>query len=308
MVSALTAILIWKIYSIKGNAWHVCSRRGRSGEVSEEVALSAPYALNHITMPYADFAELAASARAHGMRAVEIRNDLDGVPLSDGTPALALREQADEAGVSILSINALQRFDLWNPAREEEAVSLARYARDAGAAALVLCPACDRDDRRTPPERAADLRRALRAMAVILTDHGIAGLVEPLGFAQCALRRKRDALDAIDDTGSGACFSLLHDSFHHVLSGETEFFPARTGLVHISGIEDDDVPVGRMLDLHRVLVGRRDRLDNVGQIRALRQGGYGGPLSFEAFASRVHDDPDPVAALAASVAYLDAAS
>lgn len=270
--------------------------------------MPAPYALNHITVPYADFAELASFARGQGMRAVEIRNDLDGVPLSDGTPAHALRAQADEAGVAILSINALRRFDLWNPAREDKAVSLARYAREAGAGALVLCPVNDRDDRRPQPERAADLRRALQALAGILTDHGIGGLVEPLGFVQCALRRKRDALDAIDATANGACFSLLHDTFHHVLSGETELFPARTGLVHISGVEDDDIPVGRMLDLHRVLVGPRDRLDNVGQIRALRHGGYAGPLSFEVFASSVHDDPDPIAALAGSVAYLDASS
>ena len=270
--------------------------------------MSAPYALNHITAPYADFAELTALARGQGMAAVEIRNDLDGVPLSDGTPARALREQADEAGIAILSINALQRFDLWNPAREEEAVSLARYARDAGAPALVLCPTCDRDDRRAPLERAADLRRALKALAGILADHGIGGLVEPLGFVQCALRRKGDAVDAIDDTGTAACFSLLHDSFHHVLSGETALFPTRTGLVHISGVEDDDIPIGRMLDRHRVLVGPRDRLDNVGQIRALRQGGYAGPLSFEAFASSVHDDPGHVAALAGSVAYLEASS
>ena len=282
--------------------------RSRSGRKSEEAALSAPYALNHITAPYADFAELAALARGQGMAAVEIRNDLDGVPLSDGTPAHALREQAEEAGVAILSINALQRFDLWNPAREGEAVALARYARDAGAAALVLCPACDRDDQRTATDRAGDLRRALKALAGVLGDHGVAGLVEPLGFAECALRRKGNALDAIDDTGTVACFSLLHDTFHHVVSGEAALFPARTGLVHISGVEADDIPPEQMRDLHRVLVGPRDRLDNVGQIRALRQGGYAGPLSFEAFAASVHDDPEHAATLAASVACLEASS
>src|ERR1700712_2793707 len=194
---------------------------------------AALYALNHITTPYADFAELAASARAQGMSGVEIRNDLDGVPLADGTPARQLRDEAAEAGIAILSINALQRFDLWNRARETEAVALAQYALQAGCASLVLCPVNDHDDARREPERAHDLRRSLAALAPILADHGITGLVEPLGFEECALRLKQDALDAIDETGTAASFALLHDSFHHVLSGEQALFPARTGLVHI---------------------------------------------------------------------------
>src|ERR1700709_1916433 len=106
--------------------------RSRLGRMFKEAALSGPYALNHVTMPYADFAELAALARELGMDAVEIRNDLDGVPLADGTPASQLREEAQEAGIAILSINALQRFDLWEAAREKEAVSLAAYARETG--------------------------------------------------------------------------------------------------------------------------------------------------------------------------------
>jgi 2-keto-myo-inositol isomerase len=279
----------------------------RLGRMFEEAALSAPYALNHVTTPYADFAEFAALAREQGMDAIEIRNDLDGVPIADGTPAAQLREEAQEAGVAILSINALQRFDLWETAREREAVSLAAYARDAGAAALVLCPVNDRGDRRSQAERARDLRRSLAALAPILADHGLTGLVEPLGFVECAVRRKQDAIDAIDETGTEAQFALLHDSFHHALSGEDALFPARTGLVHISGVEEN-IPLADMRDPHRVLVGPRDRLDNLGQIRVLRQGGYTGPLSFEAFSAQVHDDPDRAASLARSIAHLDETS
>lgn len=267
---------------------------------------AALYALNHVTTPYADFAELALLARAQGMQGVEIRNDLDGVPLADGTPARQLRDEAAEAGIAILSINALQRFDLWNGARETEAVTLALYAREAGAASLVLCPVNDHDDARREGERVRDLRRSLKALAGILADHGITGLVEPLGFEECALRLKQDALDAIDETGTGTAFSLLHDSFHHALSGEQALFPARTGLVHISGVEAAGLSIVQMRDRHRVLVGPLDRLDNLGQIHALRRGGYAGLFSFEAFSAGVHDDPDPAAALARSIAYMDA--
>jgi 2-keto-myo-inositol isomerase len=147
----------------------------------------------------------------------------------------------------------------------------------------------------------------LAALAPILADHGITGLVEPLGFVECALRLKQDALDAIDETGTEARFALLHDSFHHAISGEQAIFPTRTGLVHISGVEAAGVLLEQMRDRHRVLVGPADRIDNLGQIRALRRGGYAGPFSFEAFSTEVHDDPDSQAALAASIAHLAAA-
>ncbi|WP_428374438.1 TIM barrel protein [Lichenicoccus sp.] len=268
---------------------------------------SPTFALNHITAPYEDFPGLLELAGTLGLRAVEIRNDLDGVPIADGTPATELREQAAEAGISILSINALQRFEQWNRAREAEAVALAGYARDAGVGALVLCPTNSVDDERDAGERRRDLRRALAGLAPVLADHGLVGLVEPLGFAECALRRKRCALDAIDETGTEGHFRLLHDTFHHAISGEQEIFPGRIGLVHVSGVEDAAVAVEAMRDTHRLLVGPADRLDNAGQLRALIAGGYAGAISFEAFSSEVHDADDAPAALERSLAYLCAA-
>jgi len=98
------------------------------------------------------------------------------------------------------------------------------------------------------------------------------------------LRRKSEAVAAIDAVGGRDVFRLTHDSFHHHLAGEAAIFPELTGLIHISGVEDPKVGVADMRDPHRVLVGRRDRLGNVAQIEALRAGGYGGPLSFEPFA------------------------
>jgi 2-keto-myo-inositol isomerase len=57
-----------------------------------------------------------------------------------------------------------------------------------------------------------------------------------------------------------------------------------------------------MKDAHRVLVDAEDRLDNLGQIRALVAGGYAGPLSFEPFADSVSNAPDIRAALGDSMA------
>lgn len=262
------------------------------------------FALNHIVAPRLRFARLAGLARELGAADVELRDDLPGVEIADGTPASGVREQAAAAGVGLLTINALQRFDLWDDAREAEARALSAYARDCGARALVLCPTNDRADRRDETRRRADLERALAGLRPILSDHGLTGLVEPLGFEGCALRRKRAAVDAMDAVGAGAVFAVLHDTFHHHLAGEDEIFPERTGLVHISGVDSPYLARSGMRDAHRVLVGPGDRLGNVEQIEALLRGGYAGPFSFEPFAESVHALDDPAAALRESMALI----
>jgi 2-keto-myo-inositol isomerase len=183
-------------------------------------------------------------------------------------------------------------------------VELAAYARDCGARALVMCPVNSREDTRGAMQRVDDLRRSLVALMPILGDHGILGLVEPLGFAESSLRLKRVAVEAIDAVGGGAVFRLVHDTFHHFLAGETELFPERTGLVHISGVEDRSLPHDAIRDAHRVLVGPGDLTDNVGQIEALRAGGYRGPFSFEPFAESVQTLRDQAGALRASMAFV----
>jgi 2-keto-myo-inositol isomerase len=262
------------------------------------------YALNHMVAPRKTFAELVELASSLGLDQVEIRNDLPGVPISDGTPPARLREQAAAAGVRILSINALQRFNDWNDQRAGEAATLARYARNCGAQALVLCPVNDVGYRLSDSERLRNLRHALRALAPILAEAGIVGLVEPLGFEQSSLRLKADAIAAIEELQLGDRFRLVHDTFHHYLAGEARMFPEWTGLVHISGVDDEQLPRGRMRDEHRVLVDGNDVLGNIAQIIALMEG-YGGPYSFEPFAASVHAQDDIAGALEISMHWID---
>jgi 2-keto-myo-inositol isomerase len=264
------------------------------------------FAVNHIAAPRLDVAAFARLARDLGLTDIEIRNDLPGVALADGTPPEAVRAAAAAAGVTILTINALQRFDDWSDARAAEAGQLATYAAACGARALVLVPTNDRADPRGAAQRAQGLRASLTALRGLLSAHGLAGLVEPLGFAECALRLKATALAAIDEAGGAEVFRVVHDTFHHYLAGETALFPARTGLVHISGVEDASLPLDSIRDAHRVLVGPADLMDNVGQIRALLRGGYAGAVSFEPFAASVQALADAAPALRASMAYVSA--
>ena len=247
-----------------------------------------------------EFFQLAASL---GIAEVEIRNDLDGRPLRDGTPPETVRTAAARVGVAIVSINALQRFDDWSSEREREAVHLARYAATCGAGGVVLVPINDGFGG-TAGERGTRLRRALRGLEPILADRGVLGLVEPLGFSTCSLRSKREAVEAIEEIGGGQRFRLVHDTFHHALAREPELYPASTALMHVSGVADPAVSLSDLRDLHRGLVAAGDRIDALGQIRALASAGYAGPLSFEPFAAEVHGLADPAPAIRASMDHL----
>lgn len=246
------------------------------------------FALNHMTAPKLRPAEFFALARALGLSEVEIRNDLAGNAILDGTPAAKVAEAARQADIEILSINALQRFNDWSDARAEEAQALADYAAAAGAKALVLVPRNDGEGR-GEGERLPRLSEALEKLKPILSTRGLTGLVEPLGFEICSLRLKSEAVAAIDAVDGAQVFKLVHDTFHHHLAGEAALFPNRTGLVHISGVGDASLAVREMRDGYRGLVGVDDRLGNIAQIKALRAGGYAGPLSFEPFAQSIQD-------------------
>ena len=80
----------------------------------------------------------------------------------------------------------------------------------------------------------------------------------------------------------------------------------KPGLVHLSGVDDQGLPLGAMRDSHRGLVGPDDRLGNIAQIIALLAGGYDGPFSFEPFSASVHGSHDIAGALERSIHWLDA--
>jgi 2-keto-myo-inositol isomerase len=261
------------------------------------------YAINHMAAPRKSIAELIALVSALRLDAIEIRNDVPGQALDDD-PA-AVRDLAKRAGVRILSINALQRFNDWSDARAAEARALARYAQGCGADMLVLCPVNDASFRPSEAERQTGLRETLRGLTPILAEAGIFGAIEPLGFETSSLRLKAEAVEAIEAVEEGDRFRIIHDTFHHYLAGEPHLLPEWTALVHISGVESD-LPPGALRDPHRVLVGPRDRLGNVAQIAALLAGGYGGRFSFEPFAPGVQASHDITGALAASMHWIDA--
>ncbi|MDW5316374.1 TIM barrel protein [Rhizobium sp. PL01] len=263
------------------------------------------FALNHMTAPALSPDAFFALAKSLGMTAVEIRNDLEGNAIVDGTPAAEVKALAEKHGLTIISINALQRFNQWNDDRAREAQDLITYARDCGAKALVLVPVNDGSGQEEG-KRQANLSEALTALKPMLEEAGIIGLVEPLGFEICSLRSKTEAVEGIRAISGENTFKIVHDTFHHHLAGEEKFHPEMTGLVHISGVADPDVTVRAMRDPYRILVDAADRLDNAGQIRKLRENGYTGPFSFEPFSPEVHQSTDIKTAIRKSMQFLTA--
>jgi len=155
-------------------------------------------------------------------------------------------------------------------------------------------------------ERRADLAVALRELKPLLEEHDLVGLIEPLGFETCALRSKSEAVEAIEALGAKNRFRIVHDTFHHVVGGGGPIFPAYTGMVHISGVVEHDVPLSKLEDPMRLLVDANDRIDNIGQVSSLLAAGYGGPVSFEPFAPEVHGLANPQPALLQSFQYIEA--
>lgn len=266
---------------------------------------SLRFALNHMVAPQLTLADFFRLTRSLRLSDVEIRNDLPGEAIANGTSAADVRKLAAENGISIISINALQKFNHWSPARAAEAEALADYAAACGSKALVLVAANDGTGL-GDNERVGNATAALIGLKPILAARGLIGLVECLGFEVCSLRKKSEAVAAIDAADGASVFKLTHDTFHHHLAGEAQLFADRTGLVHISGVDDPAISVVQMRDSHRVLVGPHDRLGNIAQIKALRAAGYTGPLSFEPFAAELRTLADPARAIAQSIDFIRA--
>ncbi len=262
------------------------------------------FSLNHMVAPrlgYNAFFDLALSL---GVNAVEIRNDIP-TALMGNKNAKLIGKLATDKGITIINVNALQRWNQWNKAKSDEAKKLAEYTALTGAKNLILVPTNDTKFKPSHDARLDGIREALSALKNILKDHGLIGCVEPLGFVECSLRLKAEALAAIDDVGGAKRFKVTHDTFHHFVAGEKEYFGALTGLIHVSGVTDKKHKASTMRDPQRVLLDAHDMIDNRGQVKKLMAGGYKGYVSFEPFSAEVHKSKMIARELARSMDYLE---
>jgi 2-keto-myo-inositol isomerase len=201
----------------------------------------------------------------------------------------AFNRLAADHGVEVISINALQKFNL-AAARAKAADELQKLldlATAIGCGAVVLCPNNDPADVRSQTQQTAETIDALGAFGPLFQAAGVLGYVEPLGFAISSLASLVVAQEAIQKSGH-SCYRVVYDTFHHFIGPEnqsilgTTYSVSTTGLVHVSGVEAD-IPKDACRDEHRVFAGPDDRMKSKEQIVRLDELGYTGDFSFEPF-------------------------
>ncbi|MGO9411402.1 MAG: TIM barrel protein [Spirochaetia bacterium] len=270
------------------------------------------FALNRITCPSLGLEDFFRFAAELGISKVELRNDLPGGKVTDGLSASKAAALAQTHGVHVITINALQKFNL-GAARKKAADELERLldlAAELHCPALVLCPNNDTADTRDAKAKVAETVDALKAFGPSFAKRGLLGYVEPLGFHESSLASLVVAAEAIRSSGQG-CYRAVYDTFHHYLGPDTEndigphYVVSNTGLIHVSGV-DADVPKEKYRDEHRVLPGPKDRTFCREQINHHDKLGYTGDISFEPFSADVQrlGKEELAAALRASMAYL----
>lgn len=259
-------------------------------------------ALNHMTVPglgYEEFLDLAARLGCIG---VEVRNDIPR-PLFDGLDPAEAGRIARDKGVRLLGLSQVYPFNDWTEAREAAVKALIATAQAAGAETISLIPRND-GTALGNGERQANLRIALKGVLPLLREAGMIALVEPLGFLRSSLRSKGELVDMIASIGGTGHLRIVHDTFHHALADGGAYYPEQTGIVHISAVTDQKLPLTRMEDAHRVLVDARDRLGNVEQIAGLLAAGYDGPVSYECFAPETQAMADPYSEIKRSFEFI----
>ena len=253
------------------------------------------FSLNRIIYPKLKLEDFYKFTEDLDLNKIELRNDLPGGKIIDGYTPGQLKELSKEYGMEILTINALQKFNLAAilPETIKELKKLINLSLSIGCKAIVLCPNNDVNDKRNSEEIFKETVKTLKSFGPLFQDSGIQGYLEPLGFKECSLRSLVIAMKAIQESGYPV-YKIVHDTFHHYIGPDTfdtikdNYDISYSGLVHISGVECN-IPVGEYRDNHRVLITEQDGLQNKEQIELLLKLGYTGNISFEPFSQKVQE-------------------
>ncbi|CAI2007001.1 MULTISPECIES: TIM barrel protein [Serratia] len=250
------------------------------------------FCINRKIAPNLDLEPFFSLVKKCGLSKVELRNDMPSGKVTDNLSNDQLNALAAKYGIEIVTINALGRFNL--PGDQaillQNAEALLSQAQAIHSQALVLCPHCSADDRRSEEQKKTDTLAALKLLAPLFKQYGVQGYVEPLGFGISSLRSSLLTQSLIRD--SGAPYKIVLDTFHHYLSdvAQPEFDEQiqieGIGLVHLSGVEDARSK-SALSDEERIMLSQQDRLESRKQVQNLERLGYTGIYAFEPFSSQL---------------------
>ena len=242
------------------------------------------FSLNQMVMPNDPFENFVLLAKTTGVNAIEIRNDIKTNLIKENEP-IKLKEICEANSLKILTVNALQKFNIWNDERSKEFIELCKFASLASIEAIVLVPLNDNSIIEINEQRKL-LHHSLKHIETILSDYDVMGFVEPLGFQSSSLRNKSMVKECFQQLNISK-IKIVHDTFHHFVAQENFFSPTITGLVHISGVSKKFINE-HLQDKHRSFIDPTDDIiDNIQQIKVFIDQNYQGFFSFEPFSEEV---------------------
>ncbi len=253
------------------------------------------FALNRIISPEMNLKSFFKLANSLGFEKVELRNDLK-IPgiIGINFPEM-VKDLKDEYSIQILTINALQRFNIEAIAAEVlvELKDLVSTAKSIGCKAIVFCPDNNLLENQSEEDFYDQTLKSMKRLAPVLKDNGIDGYLEPLGFGSSSLRSILTAQKLILESNCSV-YKIVIDTFHHFLSPDTleslstEYDMTHTGLVHISGVTAN-LNKDECTDDYRVLNDDKDILKSKEQLRTFLKMGYEGDISFEPFSPKIQN-------------------
>ncbi|RQW04888.1 inosose isomerase, partial [candidate division KSB1 bacterium] len=112
------------------------------------------FCLNRIIYPGLDLEKFFMLTKELGLSSVELRNDLPGEQILDGMAPEEAKALADTHGIRILTINAVQHFNLGAVLDTvcANVKTMLKTAAAIGCYGIVLCPHNDVKDTRTPEQ------------------------------------------------------------------------------------------------------------------------------------------------------------
>lgn len=251
--------------------------------------------LNRKIMPKQDLKTFFELCNSFGINKIELRNDLtdddDTMSIIDNLSIEEFNQLKESYDIGVETINAITFFNNPNELEKnkKQLEELCQLSAKIKNKMIIFCPDVDAKDSRTEMQKITDAATALKEYADILDQHGIKGLVEPLGFVASTLRYPWQASQAIKQAGVAKTFKIVIDSFHFYLAHITEAqFKEKmsideVGLVHLSGVEPTN-ELRELVDDDRVLLTKNDIMQNVEQAKLFETLGYKGNYSFEPFA------------------------
>lgn len=269
------------------------------------------FCINRKIVPNLSIESFFRLVKKCGLNKVELRNDMLGGKVTDELSSAQLNTLADEYGIEIVTINALQYFNLpeHRPALLEEAENMLKQAKAINCRGVILCPNCSANDRRSAEQKEQDTLDALVLLAPLFKKYQVTGLVEPLGFEISSLRSHLLTQSIIRK--SAAPYKIVLDTFHYYLSdvAQAEFnahIDINTiGLVHLSGVEEMRLK-SALTDENRIMLSEQDKLNSKQQVANLERLGYQGIYAFEPFSSQLNtwSEADIEREIHQSMAYL----